>query len=102
VNVVSTFSLEMSGGSQFVYVTFLIIQLGLLLPGFTVAFRRLHDVDKSGWWMLILFLPIIGLLIYLYFMIKKGTEGENRFGADPLAGHASPPEDQAPPQTSNG
>ena len=55
------------------------------LPGLAVAVRRLHDTDRSGWWVLITVLPVIGLLIFVIFMARAGTPGENRFGADPKA-----------------
>jgi uncharacterized membrane protein YhaH (DUF805 family) len=59
--------------------------LGLLLPSLAVAVRRLHDTDRSGWWVLIAFLPLIGGLVLLVFMVLDGTEGENRFGPSPKA-----------------
>lgn len=55
----------------------------LFLPSLTAAVRRFHDVGKSGWWFLILFLPLIGIFIYLYFMISKSEAGPNRFGPQP-------------------
>ncbi len=58
--------------------------LALLLPGLSVSVRRLHDVDKSGWWLLIAFVPIAGLVL-LYWWCIRGTVGDNQFGADPLA-----------------
>jgi len=57
----------------------------LLIPGIALAVRRLHDTNRRGWWFLINFIPIIGALVYLIFVCLKGTEGENRFGPDPLA-----------------
>lgn len=54
--------------------------LATLLPGLAVSVRRLHDTDRSGWWILIAFIPIIGFLVLLYFYVQKGTEGQNRFG----------------------
>ena len=57
--------------------------LGIFVPSLAVIVRRLHDVDKSGWWYLIV-LTGIGALVVLYWMIIKGTEGDNRFGPDPL------------------
>ena len=54
--------------------------LATLLPGLAVSVRRLHDTDRSGWWILIAFVPIIGFLVLLYFYIQNGTEGQNRFG----------------------
>lgn len=53
------------------------------LPGMFVLVRRLHDVNRSGYWWMIS-LTVIGLIPLFYWMVKKGTAGENRFGADPL------------------
>lgn len=58
------------------------------IPSIALAFRRLHDLDKSGWWLLLSFVPVIGWLVLLYFMIKRGTVGPNSFGPDPLAAEA--------------
>ena len=54
--------------------------LALLLPNLSVTIRRLHDTDRSGWWWFIVIFPVIGWIIYLYFMIARGTPGPNRFG----------------------
>jgi uncharacterized membrane protein YhaH (DUF805 family) len=62
-----------------------IFSLLTFLPGLCLAIRRLHDVNRSGWWLLIGF-TIVGLFFpLLYWNCSKGTTGENRFGADPLA-----------------
>lgn len=53
----------------------------LLIISITV--RRLHDTDRSGWWVLLILIPIIGDIVLLIFLCQKGTEGENRFGKDP-------------------
>jgi uncharacterized membrane protein YhaH (DUF805 family) len=58
--------------------------LALALPGIGVAIRRLHDIDRSGWWLL-LNLTILGAFVVLYWACDKGTAGSNRFGPDPLA-----------------
>tara|TARA_B100000780_G_scaffold182067_1_gene127764 strand:+ start:226 stop:579 length:354 start_codon:yes stop_codon:yes gene_type:complete len=58
--------------------------LGLLLPSISVLVRRLHDADKSGWWVLLGFVPLGGLIL-LVFCCMDGTKGENRFGPDPKA-----------------
>lgn len=57
-----------------------IVGLALLIPGLAVLVRRLHDTDRSGWWMLIGFVPIIGSLILLYFFVISGTPGPNKYG----------------------
>ena len=63
----------------------MLVALGLLLPGLAVGVRRLHDLDKSGWWYLIGFVPVIGALILIFFFVQPGISGSNRFGADPLS-----------------
>ena len=57
--------------------------LALLLPDLAVSVRRLHDRDKSGWWILIA-LTLIGIIILLIWFVTRGTDGSNRFGEDPL------------------
>ena len=58
--------------------------LGHVIPGFAVQVRRFHDQDKSGWFILLGFIPYIGGIIVLVFMLLQGTPGGNRFGEDPL------------------
>jgi uncharacterized membrane protein YhaH (DUF805 family) len=58
--------------------------LGVLVPSIAVGVRRLHDTDRSGWWLLIGLVPLIGTIVLLVFLISGGTRGPNRFGADPL------------------
>ena len=55
----------------------------MLIPWLAVAVRRLHDIDRSGWWFLIAF-TIIGIFLLIYWYIQPGTIGANRFGQDPL------------------
>jgi uncharacterized membrane protein YhaH (DUF805 family) len=60
-----------------------LLVLALFLPSLGVTIRRLHDTDRSGLWILIGFVPCIGWLVLLVFMILEGTNGSNRFGQDP-------------------
>jgi len=53
------------------------------IPSLAVAVRRLHDQDRSGWLLLLVFLPILGWFALLVFMCLEGTRGPNRFGPDP-------------------
>lgn len=62
-----------------------IFMLATFLPNLAVSVRRLHDTNRSGWWLLIGLIPLIGLIVLLVFFVSKGTEGENSHGADPLA-----------------
>lgn len=65
-----------------------IFALGTFLPALAAAVRRLHDVGKSGWWLLVAFFPLIGGLVLLYFFVQPSQPGPNDFGAAP---------DRAPP-----
>ena len=58
--------------------------LASFIPFIAIAARRLHDTDRTGWWQLLLFIPIIGAIVLLFFLVSKGSEGENRFGSNPL------------------
>jgi uncharacterized membrane protein YhaH (DUF805 family) len=55
-----------------------------LIPSIAVGVRRLHDTDRSGWWLLIALIPIVGGIILIVWFATKGTTGPNRFGEDPL------------------
>jgi uncharacterized membrane protein YhaH (DUF805 family) len=61
----------------------LLVSLGLLLPGLAVSVRRMHDVNKSGWFILIGLIPIIGWIWILVLACTEGTRGENEYGPDP-------------------
>lgn len=68
---------------SWVYVLFGLFILGSLIPSVAVGFRRLHDTDRSAWWLLISFLPIIGSIVLIVFYCLPGTPGPNRFGPAP-------------------
>ncbi len=53
------------------------------IPTVAVTVRRLHDQDRTGWWALIMLIPIVGILVLLYFMLQDSTVGNNRFGSNP-------------------
>lgn len=59
--------------------------LAVLIPTIAVAIRRLHDTNRSGWWMFICLVPLVGPIIFLVFAASEGTAGENSFGPDPKA-----------------
>ncbi|MEQ4303983.1 DUF805 domain-containing protein [Plantactinospora sp. B6F1] len=61
----------------------LLASLALLLPSLAVAVRRLHDTDRSGWWILIGLIPLVGAVVLLVFFVQDGTPGPNRFGPSP-------------------
>ena len=59
-----------------------LVVLALLLPSLAVGVRRLHDIGKSGWWLLVMLIPLIGGLILLYFLVQP-SEGDNDYGPAP-------------------
>ncbi len=61
-----------------------LLNLALLLPGLAVAARRLHDVGRSGWWLLLGLIPLIGWLVLLIWTIRRGDSTPNRYGDSPL------------------
>ena len=59
--------------------------LAVLLPGLGVGVRRLHDTDRSGWWLLISLVPLVGFILLIIWLARPGDAGPNRFGPDPVA-----------------
>ena len=57
-----------------------------LIPSLSVAVRRLHDTGRTGWWLLIVLVPLIGAIVLFVFMCLDGERGPNRFGPDPKTG----------------
>jgi uncharacterized membrane protein YhaH (DUF805 family) len=75
-------NIEVEGGLSIVLQSFaVIVVIGIIIPTYTVTIRRLHDLNLSGWWILI---AVAGLLFILWIMFcREGTKGDNRFGSDP-------------------
>ncbi len=62
--------------------------LAVLIPEFAVAVRRFHDIGKSGWWLLIALVPLVGAIVFLVFMVKDSQPGENQYGPNPKVAEA--------------
>ncbi len=71
--------------TAFLYYVF---ALATLLPLFAVGVRRLHDIDKSAWGLLMGFIPIIGTIILFIWLVRSGDAGDNSYGANPLRAQA--------------
>jgi uncharacterized membrane protein YhaH (DUF805 family) len=87
IGAIATGIIDLALGVQ---VTSGVFGLVMIIPNISVAVRRLHDRDYSGWWYLLVFIPLIGWLILFIWFCLKGTDGPNRFGPDPLADLAIP------------
>lgn len=74
-----TYAVSQTGGQVISY----IVSLLLLLPGLGLSFRRLHDTGRSGWWLLIGLIPLVGEIILIVWMCQPSEPTPNRFGAVP-------------------
>jgi uncharacterized membrane protein YhaH (DUF805 family) len=72
-----------------------IFVLAIVLPGLAVSVRRLHDLDRSGWFVLLPLIPLVGAIILIYWHCQPGTAGDNPFGPDPLGAKPQLAERQA-------
>jgi uncharacterized membrane protein YhaH (DUF805 family) len=75
----TTYSNQTTGIISTVY------SLAVLLPGLGVAIRRMHDLGKSGWWILVSLIPVAGIIWYIVLAATEGQHGDNQYGADPKA-----------------
>lgn len=62
-----------------------IYSLAILIPAIAVSVRRLHDTNRSGWWLLILLIPLIGSIVFLIFTVQDSKPEENQYGPNPKA-----------------
>jgi uncharacterized membrane protein YhaH (DUF805 family) len=68
----------------------LLYSLAVLLPSLGVSIRRLHDTGRSGWWLLIALVPLVGGIVLIVFLATAGTVGSNSYGPDPKASVGNP------------
>lgn len=81
-------------------VFYMIVAIGIFLPSLAVSVRRLHDTNKTGWWILIGFIPLIGAIVLLVFFLTASDPGPNQYGQGPDSGGEiapPPPDGSAPP-----
>ncbi len=98
------FSIIVNLGAGFIdqilgfYIVAGIAGIALIIPGLSMSWRRLHDIDKSGaWWFI--WLSCVGIIVLFVWSVTKGTAGPNRFGPDPLGSGEALPE---PPTSDDG
>jgi uncharacterized membrane protein YhaH (DUF805 family) len=66
-----------------------LLSLALMVPSWAIGARRLHDIDKSGWWQLLGMIPVIGWIILIIWMATKGDKEANQYGPSLLASEVS-------------
>jgi uncharacterized membrane protein YhaH (DUF805 family) len=83
----TTFQMDVMGQSVDIGYGWIYVIVATLhfLPSLSVVVRRLHDVGKSGWFYLIILIPLIGIIWMLVLLVSNGDVGENKYGADPKA-----------------
>jgi len=70
--------------STFFYIIYVIYGLALIIPSIAVGIRRLHDINRTGWWILIALVPLVGLIVLLVFYATAGDRGTNQYGPEPI------------------
>ena len=73
----------LNGPAKALYGLFFLMMLALLIPSLAVSIRRLHDTNRTGWWLLLGLIPFLGALVLLIFYLLDGTPGPNKYGPDP-------------------
>ena len=63
-----------------------LFELAILIPSFALGARRLHDIDRSGWWQLLWLVLVIGWIVLISWAIKRGDDGQNKYGPAPRQG----------------
>lgn len=79
----SILSVALGDAGNAVDVLMVVYSLAVIVPSIAVGVRRLHDIDRSGWWLLIGLIPLVGAIVLLVFAVQGGTPGHNRFGPNP-------------------
>lgn len=78
VGVIS-YALSLAIGSMVIYY---VVELAIIVPGIAVGVRRLHDIGRSGWWYLIVIVPLIGAIVLLVWFVQA-SDGPNEYGTAP-------------------
>ena len=60
-----------------------LFELGVIVPSLALGVRRLHDINRTGWWLLLIFVIVIGWIVLIVWAIKRGDDGPNKYGPDP-------------------
>jgi len=83
INLIIAIVLELIGAAIKTQIPYYLYALAVLIPSLAVGVRRLHDTGKSGWWLLIGLIPIIGAIVLIVFFATEGQPGSNQHGPNP-------------------
>ncbi|MGB9013409.1 MAG: DUF805 domain-containing protein [Aeromicrobium sp.] len=76
-------------------ITYVVFMLGILVPNIAVSIRRMHDIGKSGWWILVGLIPFIGAIILIVWFVGD-SQPDNEYGPNPKGGSGSAASDVPP------
>lgn len=96
VNIIISVVLNIIDAAIKTQILAIIFELAVLLPSLAVAARRLHDTDRTGWWLLLYLIPILGWIALLVFFCLEGTPGANKHGENPSGAGAGPYDTTSP------
>jgi uncharacterized membrane protein YhaH (DUF805 family) len=82
-NIIIAVILNVLGMALGTFVLGALYALAVFIPGLAVSVRRLHDTGRSGWWILLGLIPIVGAIILIIFCIEDSKPGENQYGPNP-------------------
>ncbi|CAH0530935.1 Inner membrane protein YhaH [Allocatenococcus thiocycli] len=82
-NLLITIVLEIIDGLLGTALIGAVYGLAVLVPSIAVTVRRLHDIGRTGWWVLIGLIPLLGLIVLIIFAATEGNRGRNEYGSDP-------------------
>jgi len=77
---VADFSQEAAMGLSILGLVYAVL---VIIPGIAVGVRRLHDTGRTGWWMLIAFIPLVGAIVLIVFFVFDSQPGDNKYGPNP-------------------
>lgn len=83
VNLIVYFALTAVDVALATGVLSFLYSLAVLLPSLAVGARRLHDTGRTGWWLLIVLVPLIGAIVLIVFFVQDSQPGENAYGPNP-------------------
>ncbi|MFT7557955.1 MAG: uncharacterized membrane protein YhaH (DUF805 family) [Planctomycetota bacterium] len=94
INSIISFAIGMVFGSSYgdTSIVNYIYSLAVFIPGLAVTVRRMHDINKSGWWILINLIPLVGWIIFIVWAARDSQEGANKYGSNPKEVNGDPVE----------
>ena len=84
-NIIASVILVVIDSVTGIAVLYIVYSLGVLVPSIAVGARRLHDTGRSGWWLLIGLVPVIGSIVLIVFFVLDSDPGDNAYGPNPKA-----------------